>query len=84
MRERYANITVVEITAKPEIVAERLAARGRESRGEVLARLARTAVSDLGPSLVSIDNSGPPELAGEKFVTLIRDAIAQAEIGKSR
>lgn len=84
LRERYANITVVEITAKPEILAERLAARGRESRGEVLARLARTAVSDLGPSLVRIDNSGPPELAGEKFVTLIRHAIAQAEIGKSR
>jgi ribose 1,5-bisphosphokinase len=80
LRGRYANITVVEITAKPEILAERLAARGRESRGEVLARLARTAASDLGPGLVRIDNSGPPEEAGEKFMALIHEAIAQADI----
>ncbi len=84
LRERYANVAVVEITAKPEIVAQRLAARGRESRGEVLARLSRTAPVDSGPGVVSIDNSGPREqAAGERFAALIRKAIAHADIGGS-
>ena len=46
LRQRYANVAVVEITADPEILAARLAGRGRESRGEVLARLARTVACD--------------------------------------
>ena len=81
LRGRYANVAVVEITARPEILAERLAARGRESRGEVLTRLARTVPVELGPGVVSIDNSGPSEEAGEQFVALVRKAIAYADIG---
>jgi ribose 1,5-bisphosphokinase len=84
LRGRYANVAVanvavVEITARPEILADRLAARGRESRGEVLTRLARTAPVELGPGLVSIDNSGPRKAAGEQFVALVRKAMARAD-----
>lgn len=77
---RYANVIVAEITASAEILAERLARRGRESRGEVLARLARSA--ELGfsaPGAVAIDNSGPPAEAGERFVALLRKAVAASE-----
>jgi ribose 1,5-bisphosphokinase len=81
LRERYSNVAIVEITARPEILAERLAARGRESRGKVLTRLARAASMDSVPGLVTIDNSGPPEDAGERFVALVRKAIAHADIG---
>lgn len=81
LRERYANVAVVEITARHEILAERLSARGRESRGEVLARLARTAPVDRGNDVVTIDNSGAREDAGDRFVAVIRKAITRADIG---
>lgn len=80
LRERYANVAVVEITADPEILAARLAGRGRESRGEILARLARTISCDTtGPS-IPLDNSGPKEIAGDKLVAIIRKAMAFADI----
>lgn len=75
---RYVNVIVAEIMARPEILAERLAARGRESRGEVLARLARSAPLDASiPSVVRIDNSGALSIAGGQFVALLRDAMAK-------
>lgn len=81
LRDRYANLAVVEITASPEVLAERLAMRGRESRGEVLARLARSAnVTLSGPGVTSIDNSGPREAAGERFVEILRKAMAFSDI----
>ena len=81
LRERYANLAVVEITATPEILAERLAARGRESRGEVLARLARsTSVKLTGPEVTSIDNSGDKQVAGERFAEVLRKAMAFSDL----
>ncbi|TIX98171.1 MAG: phosphonate metabolism protein/1,5-bisphosphokinase (PRPP-forming) PhnN, partial [Mesorhizobium sp.] len=81
LRDRYANLAVVEITASPEILAERLAMRGRESRGEVLARLARSAnVALAGPGVTSIDNSGLREAAGERFSDVLRKAMAFSDM----
>lgn len=81
IKARYANVVVTEITASAEILAQRLAARGRESRGEVLARLARSAELGLSvPGAVQIDNSGLREEAGERFVTLLRKAIAFSDV----
>jgi ribose 1,5-bisphosphokinase len=81
LRERYLNVMIVEITARPEILAERLAARGRESRGEVLARLARQAQFDAAAiGAISIDNSGDREEAGERFVAVLRKAIALSDV----
>ncbi|MER8825157.1 phosphonate metabolism protein/1,5-bisphosphokinase (PRPP-forming) PhnN [Mesorhizobium sp. M0938] len=81
LRERYANLAIVEITASPEILAERLAMRGRESRGEVLARLSRSANLALsGPGVTSIDNSGAREAAGERFADVLRKAMAFSDI----
>lgn len=81
LRERYANVAVVEITAAPEILATRLAARGRESRGEVLARLARTTPQALsGPGHVVIDNSGDAAVAGERLLAVIRKAVAFSDV----
>ena len=81
LRERYANVAVVEIKAAPEILAARLAGRGRESRGEVLARLARTvAIEASGPGVIALDNSGPKDVAGDQLVGIIRKAMAFADI----
>lgn len=78
---RYRNVIVVEVTAKPEILAARIAARGRESAAEAAARLARHAIFDAaGATVVTLDNSGALEAAGERFVDLLRRALAHAAI----
>ncbi len=83
LRARYENVAVVEITARPEILAERLSARGRETREQVLARLARGGAMELsGPGVSTIDNSGEKEIAGDRFVAIIRKAIAFADVGR--
>lgn len=78
LRARYSSVVVAEITARPEILADRLSARGRESRGEVLTRLARQAALDKAtPGIVSIDNSGPLVQAGDRFTQLLRSALTR-------
>lgn len=78
LRARYANVLVVEVTAAPEVLAARLAARGRESRGEVLARLARTvAVEGAKPDVV-IENNGALEEAGGRLAAALRAAANRA------
>ncbi|EEE44003.2 phosphonate metabolism protein/1,5-bisphosphokinase (PRPP-forming) PhnN [Roseibium alexandrii DFL-11] len=60
--DKYETAIVLLITAPVEILAERLAARGRESREDIEARLKR---ADLEPdnvdNLVRIENTGTPE-----------------------
>jgi ribose 1,5-bisphosphokinase len=81
IKARYAHVIVAEITAAPEILAERLSSRGRETRGEVLARLARSAdLVSAVPGAVRIENSGPREEAGDRLVALLRKAIAFADV----
>ena len=81
LRQRYANVAVVEVTADPEILAARLAGRGRESHGEILARLQRTVACDTtGPNTIALDNGGPREVAGDKLIAILRKAMAFADI----
>ncbi len=61
-RRRFAHVTVIAITAKPEIIAERLQQRGRETAPEIAARIARAALplpSDA--DVQTVDNSGSLE-----------------------
>ncbi|TPP05988.1 phosphonate metabolism protein/1,5-bisphosphokinase (PRPP-forming) PhnN [Rhizobium glycinendophyticum] len=73
-QQAFPHLLVVSVTAKPEVLAARLAARGRESREEIEARLTR-AVEPLPESfkVVTIDNSGPLEEGVEKLVSLLRE-----------
>ncbi|WP_284266169.1 phosphonate metabolism protein/1,5-bisphosphokinase (PRPP-forming) PhnN [Roseicyclus amphidinii] len=60
----FPELHVLHITARPEVLAERLAARGRESRAEIARRLARPAVAfPEGLRVTEIDNSGPLDRA---------------------
>lgn len=78
---RYAGLVVVEITATPDVLAQRLANRGRESAAEVRARLERrVAPRPEGVRNISIDNSGPIEKAGERLVALLRGLLDEAPI----
>lgn len=58
-RRSYINVTVVSVTAPPEVLAERLAARARPSDGRLDNRIHR-AVTAGAPDIV-INNVGPPD-----------------------
>ena len=77
--EAYPRLKVVLVTARPDVLAARLAARGRES-AEAIARRLDRAVPDIvvAADTVVIDNSGALEEAGEAFVRLLASALARA------
>ncbi|TCT02591.1 phosphonate metabolism protein/1,5-bisphosphokinase (PRPP-forming) PhnN [Aquabacter spiritensis] len=56
-RQRFAMLQIVHVTAPPEVLAQRIAARGRETGGDVAARLARTPPLDAPPQF-EIENVG--------------------------
>jgi ribose 1,5-bisphosphokinase len=70
MRRAYADVTVVSVTAPPEVLAERLAARARGSDGLIADRLGR-AVDDAAPD-VTIANVGDVEHHAGELVRVIR------------
>ncbi|HEY1609905.1 MAG TPA: phosphonate metabolism protein/1,5-bisphosphokinase (PRPP-forming) PhnN [Paraburkholderia sp.] len=72
--ERYPAMTVVHVSAPPHVLATRLAARGRETREEIAARLARSAPFELpgSVSLVNVENGGKLDDAGDAFVSAVR------------
>ena len=65
----FPGLTVVQVTARPEVLADRLAGRGRESPDEIARRLARARLPVLsvpsGLDVVELDNSGPLDVAVE-------------------
>jgi ribose 1,5-bisphosphokinase len=70
MRRAYADVTVVAVTAPPEVLAGRLAARARRSDGQLAERLGR-AVDDAAPD-VTIANIGDVEHHARELVRIIR------------
>jgi ribose 1,5-bisphosphokinase len=72
-RRAYANVTVVSITAPPEILQRRLAARARGSDGQVEDRLNRAVDDD--PAAVpdlTIINIGSAEHHARELVRIIK------------
>lgn len=75
-RAAYRNLLVINITARPEILAERLEARGRETRDDILARLQRAELSVVGDyRVLTIDNSDSIERAGKKLVDILAEIL---------
>lgn len=69
IRSLYVSRSIVVISAKPEVLAERLAARGRESREEIIRRLSREVYFDDGAEdIFIIDNSGDVAIATDIFL----------------
>lgn len=79
-RLRFPGVVVVLVTAPAEVIARRLAARGRESAEVIRERLARKIDREdaLHPDLI-ITNDGPVEAAVERLI-----AYLQAELNESR
>ena len=72
-RNRYASVTVVQVTAPPDVLAERLANRQRPSDGNHDARLGRMATAQDIESDIVIRNVGRPEVGVRRMLNVIRD-----------
>ena len=72
MRGAYADVVVVSVTAPPQVLAERLAMRGRSSDGKIEQRLHRT-VEDVSVAPdVTIVNTSSAEYHARQFVRIIK------------
>lgn len=69
-RARFASMKLVLVTAPAEVLAARIAARGRESAQEVAQRLAREPKLDAAPDL-TIVNDGPVAQGGAMLAAFI-------------
>lgn len=75
----FPGLTVVMVTAAPEVLAARLAARGRESAEQIAARMARTTAFSLPPDLpvVEIANDRSADEAIRALVDLLQPSPAR-------
>jgi len=71
----HPKLIPVWIEVSPEVLAERLYARGRENEAEIKERLIRAAMYRATPGGIAICNDGELEDAGEKLVQLIAPLI---------
>lgn len=55
----FPTMHVLHVTATPEVLARRLASRGRETPDQIRTRLAREVALPVGLRVTEIDNSGP-------------------------
>jgi len=84
-RERYAEVLVVLVTAPPEILAARLAARGRDSDGDLERRLTRSENFAALAADCVITNVGAPEAAAAVLIeTIARPASSRPTTAAER
>lgn len=73
LRGAYANVVVVAITAPPDVLAQRLAARARVSDGNIADRLARSVDDTTANADVTILNAGSADYHSRQLVRVIRN-----------
>ncbi|SDT03946.1 phosphonate metabolism protein/1,5-bisphosphokinase (PRPP-forming) PhnN [Bradyrhizobium canariense] len=71
MRQAYADVAVILITAPPQVLAERLAMRARSSDGKIDQRLGRTVDAAATPD-ITIVNVSSAEYHARQFVRIIK------------
>jgi ribose 1,5-bisphosphokinase len=72
MRRAYAYAVVVSITAPPNVLAERLAMRGRSSDGNIEHRLHRAVDDASAAPDVTIVNTSSAEYHARQFVRIVK------------
>ena len=72
LRRIYADVTVVSITAPPDVLAERLATRSRSSDGKIEDRIRRTVDDAVAAPDVVISNVGNADGNANKLVQVIK------------
>jgi ribose 1,5-bisphosphokinase len=71
-RCEYADVVVISITAPPQVLAERLAARARSSDGKIEHRLGRTVDETSSRPDATIVNIGSAEYHARQLVRIIK------------
>jgi ribose 1,5-bisphosphokinase len=72
MRRAYADVLVVSITAPPDVLAERIAMRARNSDGKLESRLHRTVENASTAPDATIVNTGSAEYHARQLVRVIK------------
>lgn len=77
IRSAFSRVLTVHVTCRPDVLAARLKARGREDGDEQLQRLARATMTvESSQDTIAIDNSDDLPTAGEALVAVVRSAMA--------
>jgi ribose 1,5-bisphosphokinase len=78
--ERFP-VRVIEVTAPYEVLAQRLAARGRESAADVANRLVRDVPIPAGVAVETVVNDKTPAEAADRFVKALTRAASFVQPG---
>jgi ribose 1,5-bisphosphokinase len=74
----FPRLKVVNVTARPEVLANRLEARGRETHEDIMARLARGPLTVRGDyDVVDLDNSESLEEGERRMVALLSGFLTE-------
>lgn len=76
---RYPEAVVVSVTASREVLARRLAARGRETPAAIRARLERDIGDDLPGTALRLDNSGSLDETGKQFTRFLQAKVKSVD-----
>jgi ribose 1,5-bisphosphokinase len=78
--EVFPAVKILFVTAQPSVLADRLAARGREKRSDIVKRLSRSVPAFAGSdNAVVIDNSGLLSEAQDRFIAALNRIIGDGE-----
>jgi ribose 1,5-bisphosphokinase len=72
---RWPEATVVHISASPEVLAQRLSARGREAPQDIAARLRREVPIALPTNHIAIQNGGPLQEAADALAQQLNERL---------
>ncbi|TCL71950.1 phosphonate metabolism protein/1,5-bisphosphokinase (PRPP-forming) PhnN [Rhizobium sp. BK251] len=76
----FPRLKVINVTARPEVLAKRLEARGRETHEDIMARLARGPLTVRGDyDVIDIDNSGSLEEAEHKIIEVLDSFLGRTD-----
>jgi ribose 1,5-bisphosphokinase len=76
LRNVYADVVVVSVTAPPDVLAQRLAERARGSDGNIAGRLGRTVDGGFVPD-VTIVNVGTAEQHARELLAVVRSSAGR-------
>ncbi len=71
-RNQFRDVSILSVTANPEVLATRIRDRGREQGSDLTTRLARARLlRPIGNDVVEIDNSGDLAISSAAFIAAI-------------
>lgn len=74
----FPQLKVINVTARPEVLAGRLEARGRETHEDIMARLARGSLTVRGDyDVTELDNSGSLDDAERKIIDTLNGFLRE-------